>query len=171
MSASARIYDNNRDAHFLTFNCAKRRRLLDHPFCKGIVIGQLAKQLKQRQGKCVGFVIMPEHVHALVWFAIEGQVAEFISHWKRLSSFNLRRFIEKSLPEYAECLADVESLWTDGQHDFNIYTEGKLREKLEYMHLNPVRRRLVERAVDWRWSSARYYELGQSVGIDIEWIG
>ena len=39
MSAAARIYDKNRDAHFLTFNCAKRRRLLDHPYCKGIVLG------------------------------------------------------------------------------------------------------------------------------------
>jgi putative transposase len=28
---------------------------------------------------------------------------------------------------------------------------------IDYIHLNPVRRGLVKRAVDWRWSSARYY--------------
>jgi putative transposase len=31
---------------------------------------------------------------------------------------------------------------------------------IEYIHLNPVRRGLVERAVDWKWSSASWYELG-----------
>jgi putative transposase len=38
------------------------------------------------------------------------------------------------------------------------------------MHLNPVRAGLVQRAVDWRYSSARYYELGRSVGVPLEWM-
>jgi len=46
---------------------------------------------------------------------------------------------------------------------------GKLQEKLDYMHLNPVRAGLVEKAVDWPWSSARYYLLGRSVGLPIGW--
>jgi len=29
---------------------------------------------------------------------------------------------------------------------------------LDYLHLNLVRRGLVERAADWRWSSAAWYE-------------
>jgi putative transposase len=44
------------------------------------------------------------------------------------------------------------------------------REKLDYMHLNPVRAGLVTRAVDWRWSSAGYYVNGVDVGIALEWI-
>ena len=28
---------------------------------------------------------------------------------------------------------------------------------IEYIHANPVRRGLVERAEDWEWSSARWY--------------
>jgi putative transposase len=170
MPATQRIYDQNRDAHFITITCSHRRKLLDHPHCKGIVIGNLAKQLAQRQGKCAGFVVMPEHVHVLVWFGIEGQVTEFVSHWKRLSSFALRKFYKQTLTGYAANLPDEDSLWVEGLYDFNVQSEEKLREKLEYMHLNPVRRGLVERAIDWPWSSARHYELGKSVGIKIEWI-
>ena len=37
------------------------------------------------------------------------------------------------------------------------------------MHMNPVRAGLVERAVDWRWSSARWYIEHKSVGLPICW--
>ena len=30
---------------------------------------------------------------------------------------------------------------------------------IDYLHHNPVRRGIVKRAVDWKWSSARYYLL------------
>jgi putative transposase len=42
-------------------------------------------------------------------------------------------------------------------YDFNVYSEAKVREKLEYMHFNPVKRGLVYEGIDWRWSSARVY--------------
>jgi putative transposase len=29
---------------------------------------------------------------------------------------------------------------------------------IDYIHLNPVRRGLVERASDWKWSSAAWFE-------------
>ena len=38
---------------------------------------------------------------------------------------------------------------------FQVDEERKRTEKLDYMHLNPVRAGLVARAVDWPWSSAR----------------
>ena len=35
-----------------------------------------------------------------------------------------------------------------------------LRRMIDYVHLNPVRRGLVERAAEWVWSSAGWYEGG-----------
>jgi putative transposase len=51
-----------------------------------------------------------------------------------------------------------------------LFTSRKALEKLEYMHLNPVRAGLVSRATDWPWSSAPYYESGADVGIPLQWI-
>ena len=61
------------------------------------------------------------------------------------------------------------SFWQPRFYDFNVYTRGKKREKLEYMHSNPVTRGLVQHAKDWPWSSWAYYTKGQAglVGIDI----
>ncbi len=39
----------------------------------------------------------------------------------------------------------------------HFYEVGHLPSSLEYIHNNPVRRGLCQRAVDWEWSSARYY--------------
>ncbi len=36
-----------------------------------------------------------------------------------------------------------------------VFSEAFLMQKVNYIHLNPVREGLVERAEDYRWSSAR----------------
>jgi hypothetical protein len=38
-----------------------------------------------------------------------------------------------------------------------LESEAAVLAAIDYIHLNPVRRGLCERAIDWRWSSARYY--------------
>jgi putative transposase len=45
--------------------------------------------------------------------------------------------------------------------DFIVRTEVKKREKLRYMHRNPVRRGLVLEPEHWAWSSFRCYALGE----------
>ncbi len=37
------------------------------------------------------------------------------------------------------------------------------------MHKNPVRAGLVEKVVDWPWSSARWYFEQKTVGVRISW--
>lgn len=63
-----RIYDHLNHIHFVTFSCYRRRRLLQQDQAKRIVIGQLGSWLAKREGLCLGFVIMLDHVHALIWF-------------------------------------------------------------------------------------------------------
>ena len=44
-------------------------------------------------------------------------------------------------------------MWQAGFYDFNIYTEKKLVEKLNYMYSNPVRAGLASSPSDYQWSS------------------
>ena len=49
--------------------------------------------------------------------------------------------------------------WQPGRgHDRNIEKSNTLEQTIEYIHLNPVRRGLVERARDWMCSSAGWFE-------------
>ncbi|MBL9123726.1 MAG: transposase [Planctomycetaceae bacterium] len=167
--AKRRVYDRERHAHFVTFSCYRRRRLLDDDRAKRIVLGTLNAQLRRLGGRCVGFVIMPNHVHALVWFAEPGQLSEFMKQWKRTSSRRIGQLLATTLVAYAGTLHGSR-IWQAKYYGFNIYSRRKMEEKLTYMHLNPVRAGLVREACQWRWSSARHYELGKSVGVEVGWI-
>jgi putative transposase len=54
--------------------------------------------------------------------------------------------------------ADREyQFWQEGSHAELILDEDMMREKLEYIHHNPIKRGYVDRPEQWRYSSARNY--------------
>ena len=162
-----KIYDSERALHFVTFSCYRRRSLLDTAQARRIVLGTLNAQLDRLAGRCAGFVLMPEHVHALLWFPESGLLSECLKQWKRMSSVGIQKLLQTTLVAYTAELPKREPVWQPRYYDFNVYSPRKLEEKLRYMHENPVRRGLVEKAIQWRWSSARHYELGRTVGVPI----
>jgi putative transposase len=165
-----RIFDNELYAHFVTFSCYKRRRLLDHDRAKKIVLGVLHSQLAKQSARCVGFVIMPDHVHAVIWLPEPGQLALFMKQWKQRSSFSLRQMMSSDLDAYSEFVASDDPIWQRKYYAFHIENSNKLEEKLNYMHLNPVRAELATTSVGWQWSSARWYLERRDVGVPIEWV-
>ena len=128
-----RIFDDEKHAHFVTFSCYRRRRLLDHDRAKQIVSGVLDNQLRKQSGCCAGLVIMPDHVHAVTWFPENRQLCHFMKPWKQRSSANIRRFLRETLTSLDETLSSEDPLWQRRYYDFNIYSESKLDEKLQYM--------------------------------------
>ena len=50
--------------------------------------------------------------------------------------------------------------WQEGPgFDRNLYSTKAIRAAIDYIHMNPVNRGLCDEAVDYKWSSARYYLL------------
>jgi putative transposase len=162
-----KVFDIGGHAHFITFSCYKRRRLLDDDRAKGIVVHFLADELRKADGSCNGFVIMPDHVHALLHFKRPGMLSRLMQQRKRRTSIRLKEFLKAHLPAYAAAMDLKEPIWQAGFYDFNVFSTGKAREKLEYMHSNPVKMELVACAGEWRYGSARWYLLKRAVGIEI----
>ena len=69
------LYDQENHAYYVTFSCYKRWRFLDNIFAERIVVSVLGAQLARQNGKCAGFVIMPDHVHAIIWFLQVNQLS------------------------------------------------------------------------------------------------
>lgn len=63
-----RVYDDEKHIHFVTFSCYRRRQYLQSERARRIMIGHLGSRLTKHDGLCLGFVMMPDHVNALVWF-------------------------------------------------------------------------------------------------------
>ena len=168
--ASKRTYDRERHAHFVTFSCYRRRRLLDNDRMKRVVLGVLNTQLTLQDGRRVGFVVMPEHVHAVVWFPGHDQIVHLMKQWKQRPSVPIKRLMTLVFVKYAGRIDPGEPVWQAEYYDLNLFTEEKTEEKLVYMRQNPVRAGLVERPCDWPWSSARFYESGRTVGVPVGWL-
>jgi putative transposase len=167
--SSRRIDDSEPHVHFITFSCHHRRNYLEPDHVKRIVIGHLGSRLSLHKGLCLGYVVMPNHVHVMVWFPEPGQLSDFVGKWKDQSARTIQSFYQSKRPEYWRLVEEPDSIWQGGYYDFNIWSRDKVLEKLTYMHENPVRAGLVMRAVDWPWSSARWYADRRPVGLAIQW--
>ncbi len=133
------------------------------------MLGTWNAQLRRLVGQCLGFVVVPDYVQAIAWFAERGQLSEFMKQWKRTSSLRIRLLLSTTLAAYVSKVGE-SPVWPARYYGFNIYNRRKMEEKLSYRHLNPVRTGLVREACQWRWSSAGHYELGKSVGVKVGWI-
>ncbi|MFQ5652387.1 MAG: transposase, partial [bacterium] len=59
-------------------------------------------------------------------------------------------------------------VWQDEYHPQIIYTDKVCRQKLEYMHDNPIHKGFVDKPEGWLYSSARNYVLGDHSVIEVE---
>jgi putative transposase len=111
------------------------------------------------------YVFMPEHVHLIVCPRCRSyEVALILRAIKEPVGRRAFSFLAKHAPHWLPRVAQrrgrrVEHhFWEPGGGcDRNIVEPRTLRLMIDYIHLNPVRRGLVERARDWRWSSAAWF--------------
>jgi putative transposase len=62
-------------------------------------------------------------------------------------------------------------VWQRRYYPFNIYTQRRRLEKLNYMHNNPVKRGLVSSPDQWPWSSFRFYHLNDCTVLAMDRLG
>ena len=174
MSRQHHFYGSNH-LHYLTASCYRRVRIFDSERFKAHFIQTLG-QLRQELGFQIhGYVLMPEHFHVLIWPSKQASPSDFLQRLKELTAL----FILKNLKEnfgqpwcqqrlhrftlpFSVHNHSTDRVWQKRGYDMNIWSERKRLEKLNYMHGNPVKRRLVSQPGDWPWSSWRFYHLGDS---------
>ena len=114
----------------------------------------------------IAFVYMPEHVHLIVDpLEPEPRIDHFLARLKQPFSKEIKQLLEASSSSLLKTLTVTERpektcfrFWQEGPgYDRNLQTAMAIQSAIEYLHMNPVRHGLVVRAVDWRWSSARWF--------------
>jgi putative transposase len=121
----------------------------------------------------VGYVVMPEHVHLLVSEPEIGNPSTVMQVLKQRTARALLPKKGRRDPRQRSLFGErtERSFWQARFYDFNVWTTKKRVEKLRYMHRNPVKRGLVESPEQWRWSSYRFYLLGEvgTVQVNVGW--
>lgn len=122
----------------------------------------LEQTRKKYQFFVAGYVVMPEHVHLLIGepkIEDPSRVMQVLKQRVSLQCRAKKGAAKQQLNTFSEQLPPA--FWQPRSYDFNVRTEKKYVEKLNYIHSNPVRRGLVESPELWPWSSFRHYWLGE----------
>lgn len=143
--------------------------------CK-IVTDSLAFRHAHKGLRINAYVIMPTHLHAVVFH--EGHEPEALA--AALDGF--RKFTGRALADYClerapaafrETLRDTAGpdrarrFWQPSRHPVGLHGERLWHQKVDYVHANPCRKGLVLYPEAWRFSSARYYAEGKDEHADL----
>jgi putative transposase len=96
--------------------------------------------------KVLAYVVMPEHFHLLSWSASGQQI---------------RRFLQRTLSVTAKRLGSGGMFWKERPRVLPVYSSYALRQKVDYIHRNPIRRGLVADPEAWGLSSYRQLTSGE----------
>ena len=124
-----------------------------------------------------GSVVPEDHLHLI---AGSPQIGTDVQRFK---SYTARRIIDYLEAARAHRLLDLlgrfkrahktqseHQFSEEGSHPQRIESEGVMRQKLEYIHYNPVKRGFVDLPEHWRWSSSRDDAgLAGLIEVDREW--
>jgi len=89
------------------------------------------------------WVIMPNHVHVVVWPKPTRSLTAILHSWKSFTSSQANKFLRRV----------GQPFWQVESYDHLIRDDADLIRCCEYTVMNPVRARLCARPEDWKWSS------------------
>src|ERR1700730_14698893 len=106
----------------------------------------LASARKKMRFDLCGYCFLPDHWHAIFLPGESMSVSDFLRRVKIAAYQRIRKARRSQGP-----------MWQSRFYDHVLRTRDEFDNALEYIHQNPVRRGLVEEALDWAWSSAAWY--------------
>ena len=176
---TCRRFDQPGDAHFLTFSCFRSLPLLERNRTRRWFVEALQLGRTQNKFDLWAYVIMPEHVHLVLLPLERSKISDILSTIKQSTSKRALNWLRRHAPEYLPALLDRQPngkqsyrFWQrGGGYDRNLRSLRDIHEKVAYVHDNPVRRGLVEQAIDWQWSSATAWQTGIDEPLAIDRTG
>jgi REP element-mobilizing transposase RayT len=173
MTNSYRVFNNQNYAYFVTWTGVDWLQLFDKEPYRQIVLASLNFLRTNKSTQLNAFVIMPTHLHAVLWPEIGTNLSDVTWDFKRYTSREISKeanrqsaqefiatFKRASNENRAQDISTYQ-VWQEGSHPEAIFTEKFARQKIDYIHLNPVRAGLVKMAEEWPYSCARAYLLGE----------
>ena len=161
---------NEEGIYFLTLTVVGWIDIFTRQKFRDMIIESL-KFCQEKKGlRVYGFVIMSNHIHLMVQAKGSQTLSEVIRDFKAFTATS----ILKDLPESSESRwqwlmylfgyfakknkrTSEHQFWQSDNHPIEVYSKKVLRQKLNYIHQNPVRAGWVHYAQHYIYSSASNY--------------
>lgn len=169
-------FHNPSAAYFVTFATV---RWVD-VFTRHIYFSILAESLeycRHHKGmELFAYVFMPNHVHMVIRSTKEdpsGLLRDFkgftsrklIKTIKENPGESRKEWMLKIFEKAGNARSNVSEMqfWQQHNHPMELWNDAIVKQKVDYIHYNPVKAGLVTNPEDWKYSSARNYAGDQTV--------
>jgi REP element-mobilizing transposase RayT len=160
--------------YFITFTCYKWLSLFEKTNSYDTVY-KWFDTLYEKNIRVTGYVIMPNHVHALLYFptmpkslnTVIGNAKRFIAYEiiKRLEAAKENALLDTlhdGISKRERKKGQIHKVFEESFDAKECYTKEFIHQKLNYIHHNPVsgKWQLVNDFTEYEHSSASFYEKG-----------
>jgi putative transposase len=173
-------YERFGEVFFVTTTVVGFVNVFDLEASRSIVIDNLKFYQNRGDFTLLAWVLMPNHLHLVMRIKGELSISQIMGNVKRITSRQISDWLSRSgnqkMVETLDAKAKLEPsrhsrIWKPRFDCLVITNENTLREKIDYIHYNPVRAGLVSNTVDWIYGSAGDYAgfAETLVPVDVEW--
>jgi putative transposase len=165
------------EVYFVTDTVVDWVDVFTRPIYKNIILESLEYCQKNKGLIIYAWVLMSNHLHAIVGSSSQERVSDI---WRDFKKFTSKKIIETIQTEFSESRSEwmlnrfeysgkndkkIKNyrFWQEGNDAQGIYMNDYFEQKLNYIHENPVKAELVNRAEDYRYSSAIDYAGGSGL--------
>ena len=153
--------------HFITCTVLHWIPVFTRPETVDIILNSL-RFLQQQGLNIYAYIILENHLHLVVQSQqLDRDIMRFKSHTAKqiihyLDQHQITQILDQ-LAFYKKAHKHDRGyqFWQEGVHAEWIQNDAMMRQKVDYIHHNPVKRGYVDQAEHWRYSSARDY-LGET---------
>jgi putative transposase len=162
---------NQNALHYITFATVEWIDIFTRRKYKDIIVESLQYCRNQKGIELYGYVIMTNHIH-LICRAKEGfELSDILRDFKRhTAKYILAELQENSQESRREWILGIlqsvgkqnqknktYQFWRQDNHPIELFKAETIKQKLEYIHNNPVEEGIVQNPEDYLYSSARNY--------------
>ncbi len=154
--------------HFVTGNVLHRIPIFMQDKCCEAFLEVSSTLLHDWPCKLISYVLMPDHFH-LILNPRDGDITGFTGALKSVAAGRIIKITEDKRFQRRDSLA--HQVWQDSFKALPLWSPWMIWQKINYIHANPIRARLVSSARDYRWSSFRdfYFNSGEPLSVDHDW--
>jgi REP element-mobilizing transposase RayT len=169
MSDKYKIWDHEK-AYYLTLTIVGWVDVFTRKNHKLAIIDSLRYCQKEKGLEIFGYCLMSSHLHLIARAEDNFNLSDILRDFKKFTSKAIikqildepesrREWMIEYFSKAGENLKGITNykLWQDGNHAEVISSNKFFDEKLQYIHLNPVKELIVENPEDYFFSSARNY--------------
>ncbi|AZI66605.1 transposase [Kaistella daneshvariae] len=165
--------------HFITCTVVDWVDIFTRKIYRDIIVNSLNFCIRNKGMLLYGYVIMSNHIHLIVQ-SKDGKLSDLIRDFKKFTAKEIIKHLQIEresrrdwmLEQFAKATEPHSrnknfQVWQYGNHSEEIFTLKFMWDKLNYIHLNPVRAGIVEKAKHYLYSSASNYACGKGL-IELE---